>query len=135
MLAAVFCALLMGCGRGLTAADAAFADPVLDNLLAGMAERNYAKYSADFSAAMKKAITEDGLPAMAAGLEEKLGVYKGRTFVRAGRTRAAVGEIITITYRAEYTKDAAATIVIYISDREGVKTVEGYSITPSGGAK
>jgi hypothetical protein len=122
-------------GRGLTESDVAYAGPMLDNVLAGIAARDYAKFSRDFSATMRDGATETGFPAVVAALEEKLGGYSDRRFLRAGKTRTAMGMLTVVTYQARYSKDERATIMIWISENNGERRIEGFSATPSGGGK
>jgi len=133
---AVLGAALHGCGQRLAESDVPYAAPLLDNLLTGLAERDYGKFSTSFSPAMKDALGEGAFSSMVAHLEETLGEYRGRTFLRAVRARAATGgRVDVLAYRAEYSRDSGATMMIYISDLDGKKMVEGLAITPSGGAK
>ena len=133
---AVMGVALHGCGKRLAESDFPYAAPLLDDMLAGIAERDYGKFSGSFSPAMRAALGEGAFPAMIAQLEGTLGEYRGRTFLRAVRARAATGgEVDVVTYRAEYSRDRSATMTVYISNRDGKKTVEGFAVTPSGGAK
>ncbi len=133
---AALCLAILGCGQRLAESDVPYAASLLDNVLTGLAERDYGKFSTSFSPAMKEALGEGAFPSMVAQLEKSLGEYKGRTFLRAVRARAATGgKVDVVTYRAEFSRDSGATIRIYISDRDGKKMVEGLAVTPSGGAK
>src|SRR5512138_1798642 len=75
--------LLAGCGKQLTEADVAYAGPILDNILAGIAERDYEKFSRDFSQKMKEAVARADFQSMLDTLDEKLGSYQERSFSSA----------------------------------------------------
>ena len=59
----------------------AVAEPILDNLLAGFNEGNYAKYSRDFDDAMREAIPEQKFQQVRQDLLEKLGKYKSKKYL------------------------------------------------------
>lgn len=105
LMAALFVAglTLHGCGKRLTESDVPYAATLVDCLLAGIAERDYGKFSLHFSPAMKEALGEEAFLGLIAELEGKLGEYRGRTFLHAVRANAATGgKVDVITYRAEY---------------------------------
>jgi hypothetical protein len=126
---------LFACGSGLVESDIPFAPAMLDNALAGIAERDYGKFSKDFSTAMKDGVSEESFPSVAAAVDEKLGAYRGRTFLSAGRTRTAIGVITIVTYLAVYSKDDDARIRIWISEKDGVRRIEGFLACPAGELK
>ena len=136
----LFCVLLLcvacaGYGRGTVESDIPFAAAMLDNVLAGIAEQDYAGFSRDFSTAMKDGVTEESFPSVADALDKELGAYRSRTFLSAGRTRTAVGVITIVTYRAVYTRDNDARIRIWISEKDGVRRIEGFLACPAGDLK
>jgi hypothetical protein len=135
MAAFMACLVITGCQKGLGESDVPYAAPLVDNVLAGIADRDYAKFSMDFSDAMKDAINEEGFPSIITTLDDSLGKYRNRTFVRAVKARAKGKEYVIMTYRAEFEKDDTATITVYITDNDGKKTIEGFSAVPSGGLK
>src|SRR5512138_3761312 len=93
VIIAILSSLLPGCSRGLNESDVAYADPMLDNILEGIATRDYAKFSKDFSEKMKEAIKENDFDSLITTLDTKLGEYEGRSFSSAGRTKTASGTI------------------------------------------
>jgi hypothetical protein len=137
LMMAVFTAglVLAGCQKGLGESDIPYAASMVGNVLAGIADRDYARFSMDFSGAMKEAINEEGFPSMVAKLDDSLGEYRNRTFTRAVNARAKGKNYVIVTYRAEYEKDDKATITVYITDDDGTKLIEGFAAVPSGGLK
>lgn len=119
--------LSAGCGKKLTETDVPYAKPMLDNILAGIAEKDYSKFSKDFSEPMKTGIQEDDFHAMVTTLESKLGEYESRSFTNATQIKSAT-ELMLVTYEAEYSKESNVTMKIYFSDSEGKKSIEGFSI-------
>jgi hypothetical protein len=127
---------LAGCRKSLEESDIPFVAPMVNNVLAGIAERDYGRFSMDFSDAMKDAITEEGFPSMMAKLDDALGEFKSRTFLRAVKPKGNGKDMVIVSYyRAVYAKDDRATITIYITDRDGKKVIEGFSAAPSRGTK
>jgi|GEM_PF-4772490 hypothetical protein len=60
-----------------------YANPIVDNLLAGFNEGNYAKFSRDFDHQMKTALPEATFNQMRQSFVPKLGLYKSKTFSKA----------------------------------------------------
>jgi hypothetical protein len=132
---ALLCAVFPGCGRVISERDLPFAGDILDNVLAGIAERDYEKFSRDFSVAMKEAIAKEGFPSVLEDLEGKLGTFVGREFLSASKTRSKLGEIVIATFRARYAKDDDARIRLWISDKDGVRRIEGFMAGNAGDFK
>ena len=59
----------------------AAAEPILDNLLAGFNQGNYAQYSRDFDEVMREAIPEKKFQQVRDDLIEKLGKYKTKKYL------------------------------------------------------
>ena len=59
----------------------AAADPILDNLLAGLQDRDYAKYSRDFDEKLKEAVSEEKFKATEEKIQRQLGKYQSRAYL------------------------------------------------------
>jgi hypothetical protein len=59
----------------------AVAEPIVDNLLAGFNEGNYAQYSRDFDDTLREAIPEKKFQQVRADILKKLGKYKDRKYL------------------------------------------------------
>ena len=67
---------------GKTDADVkAIADPLLENVLQGMAKKNYAAYTHDFDATMKETVSEPKFLERAAQIQNWLGNYLYREYL------------------------------------------------------
>ncbi len=119
--------LLTGCSKGLSEAEVAYAGPMLDNILAGIAERDYDKFARDFSPRMKEAVKQADFDSLVTTLEAKLGEYEARSFTSAAKTKSAAIDII-VAYQARYSKDNNVAIKLYFSDRNGKRAIEGLLI-------
>lgn len=119
--------LLTGCGKGLAESDVSYAGPMLDNILAGIAARDYDKFSKDFSERMKEGIPEEDFHSLVTTLEAKLGTYEGRSFDSAVRTKSAM-DLMVVTYQAAYSKESDVTIKVYFSETGDRKLIEGFYI-------
>ncbi len=123
----IFSVLLPGCSSGLNESDVAYAGPVLDNILQGIADKDYGKFSRDFSEKLKEAVKEDDFYALVTTLDTKLGEYEGRSFSNAARTKSANIDTL-VTYQARYSKQSVVTIKLYFSDNNGTRLIEGLLI-------
>jgi hypothetical protein len=108
---------------------------MLDGVLKGISERNYALFSADFSDAMKKAIDEAGYPKFLASMDGALGQFRSRTFLGATKARSRGGSLDIVEYKAAYEKAAEVSLKIYIADRDGRRMIEGFAAVPARSAK
>lgn len=127
--------VLAGCGKVLAEADVPYAASMLDEVLEGIAERDYRKFSRNFSDAMKEAIDEEAFPEAMDKMDGALGKYGSRTFLSATKAMVKDKDWAIVKYRAQYGKDGQVVIMIYISDDEGKKMIEGFSAAPAEGAK
>ena len=59
----------------------AVADPILDNLLAGFNQSNYAQYAKDFEATLREAIPEKKFQQVREQLLKKLGAFKSKKYL------------------------------------------------------
>ena len=59
----------------------ALAEPILDNLLAGFNQGNYAQYAKDFDATLREAIPEKKFQQVRDELLKKLGKYKNKKYL------------------------------------------------------
>ncbi len=101
--------LLAGCGSvAQTVSDEvkesvlAFGEPKTDNLLAGLKENDYAKFSADFDADMLAALPESGFADLKTDRDIALGDYVSREVVNVTRD----GDFYTVFYLAQFEKQS-----------------------------
>jgi hypothetical protein len=59
----------------------AVAEPILDNLLAGFNQGNYAQYSKDFDDTLREAIPEKKFQQVREDILKKLGVFKSKKYL------------------------------------------------------
>jgi hypothetical protein len=59
----------------------AVAEPILDNLLAGFNQGNYAQYSKDFDATLREAIPEKKFQQVREQILKKLGAFKSKKYL------------------------------------------------------
>ncbi|MBW1992152.1 MAG: DUF3887 domain-containing protein [Deltaproteobacteria bacterium] len=59
----------------------ALADPILDNLLAGLNEGNYQKYSRDFDQTLKESVPEAKFKQVRSQILKKIGQYQSRKYL------------------------------------------------------
>ena len=75
-------ALLTGCG--LKESEVPYADDIVENLLQGMEQNDYATFSRDFSDEMKAAIDEDAFVTMVDQFSTTIGTYVSKSFYQGG---------------------------------------------------
>lgn len=120
------CAALAGCAGKLSESDVSYAGPMLDNVLAGMKDKDYNEFSRDFSDTMKSSVTQDGFISLVDTLQTQAGDYQEKTFSSAAATTQNNQNYTLVIYKAKYSKATAdVTIKISFSDNNGTKIVEG----------
>lgn len=107
----------------LAAADVAYAEPLVDNMLAGLRDKDYAVFSRDFSDMMKSAMNEDAMRSLADFLAPKIGEYESRTFGQAAKTTLKSVQYTMIIYTAKYS-DEPGDVLVTVSFN-AVKKIEG----------
>jgi hypothetical protein len=119
--------LLPGCGsKSLSEADVNYAGPILENVLTGMKEDNYADFSKDFSDQMKAALTQENFKTFKTSFDSKIGDYESKTFSGATTTSKDNKTYTIVVYKAKYSKESAdVQITITFSDNNGKKIIEG----------
>lgn len=105
----VMLVLLAGCGGvAKTVSDdvkqtvLAFAEPKTDNLLAGLKEGDYTKFSTDFDADMLAALTETEFADLKTDRDIALGDYVSREMVNVTQD----GDFYTVFYLARFEKQS-----------------------------
>lgn len=79
----------------------AYADPIVDNVMQGFNEGNYAMYSRDFSPEMKQALDEAAFERNREDVTSRIGLYESRSDPVVTQT----GEYIAVTYRATFERE------------------------------
>lgn len=93
----------------------AYADPIVDNLLAGFNEGNYAKFSKDFDGRMKSALPEAAFTQMRQLVVSKIGLYKSRTVSKVQKQ----GPATLVIYNAEFEKESGVEVkAVFTKDGE-----------------
>jgi Protein of unknown function (DUF3887) len=103
-----------------------YTDPIADNLLKGMNERDYASFSRDFNDAMLKAIPESGFPALADSVLGKVGNYVSRQVSSVVET----GSAETVIYTAKFEQEDAVTIRLAVEKAEPHKVTGLFFTSP-----
>lgn len=90
------------------------ADPVADNVFAGMNEGDYAKFARDFDATMAKALNEKAFIEMMQTFDERVGKYQSREVTKVEQ----VDQVVVVHYSADFEKeqDVAVSISVRESD-------------------
>ncbi|MDD5370210.1 MAG: DUF3887 domain-containing protein [Anaerolineaceae bacterium] len=104
----------------------AYADPIADNLLKGMNDRDYASFSRDFNDAMIKGIPEAGFPQMEDSILGKIGKYVSRQVSSVIET----GGIETVIYTAKFEQEDSVTIRLAVEKAEPHKVAGLFFTSP-----
>lgn len=114
-----------GCSS-LSETDVSYAGPMLDNVLTGIKDNNYAEFTKDMDDAMKKALPEDTFHSMVATFQEKIGDYQSKTFGAAAPATENNVAYTKVIYKAKYTKETGDVLItISFTDSNGTKKVSG----------
>jgi len=93
----------------------AYADPIAENLLAGLNEDNYAKYSRDFSPEMRQSLDEAMFEQNREFVTSRIGLYESRRDPVVTR----VDDFIAVTYKARFEQeDGVAIRLVFKKDDE-----------------
>jgi hypothetical protein len=87
----------------------AYADPATETTLQGLSEDNLAKYIQYGNAGFKAAVTQEMLDQVANQLNNQLGAYQSKEFLR---TEEQQGYII-VHYKAKYTKGEVGIRMVF----------------------
>lgn len=101
-----------------------YADPMTENLLIGRNEKNYEKYSKDFSDEMKKAVSQEKFLESIDLIEGKIGKYieNSKKFDLATKNN----NYIIVTYKAKFTDESSdVTVRIVFEDINGEMKISG----------
>ena len=117
-------ALLSGCG--LKESEVPYADDMVENLLQGMEQNDYAMFSRDFSDEMKAAIDEDAFDAMVESFSTIIGAYESKSFYQAANTTQDDIVYTVVIYKAKFTdEEDDVLITVTFSGEEGSKVIDG----------
>lgn len=118
--------LLIGCSHKITESDVTYGSAITDNVLEGIKNKDYNKFTRDFSDTMKKAIPEQSFNSLADKLNTKIGDYSSKTFSGAAKNKKDNKEYTVVVYKAKYTKESGDVLItITFSDNNGKKAVDG----------
>ncbi len=99
-----------------------YSDAMTEDLLQGLKDGNYTRFSLHFDTAMKGSLTEEAFLQLRTFLDSKVGEYTSKEFVRAERS----GEYIMTFYKASYTEEpAGVTVRTVFSEVNGTAYMTG----------
>jgi len=84
----------------------AYAEPIVDNLLLGLNEGNYQKFSRDFDGQMKSTLNSNVFMQTRQRIVERIGNYVSKRFLKFEEK----GEFIGVIYTAEFEKEKGVTV-------------------------
>jgi len=90
----------------------AYADPATETTLQGLSEDNLAKYTQYGNAGFKAAVTQEMLDQVADQINNQLGAYESKEFLR---TEEQQGYVI-VHYKAKYAKGEAGVRMVFDTD-------------------
>ncbi|WP_125154317.1 DUF3887 domain-containing protein [Clostridium rectalis] len=119
--------LFSGCGKKMEEKNVSYAPIVLDNIIKSLEEKNYEKFSQNFSEEMKKAISKEKFEELVTLLNSKIGKYKEKTFVSASDSKKNNKTYTTVIYKSVYDKEEKDVLItiIFSEDKNKDKIVEG----------
>ena len=109
-----------GCAKKVDASQVrSFADPMTENLLIAMNNKDYRMFSRDLGSKMKRAIPESRFYALVEQVNGKVGMYipDSKQFYRAYK----IGEFTNVIYKAKFSKENSPVTVRVVFDVENGK--------------
>lgn len=116
--------LLSGCSAQPHSAEGVkkFADPMIENLLLGMNEDNYSRFSQDFDEQMKSNLNESQYKNTISPIKAKIGKYVSKEF---GSVENKDGYIVVI-YKTKFSQESGDVVVRGVfSEKDGKKYISG----------
>lgn len=122
----VMASIFAGCSKKLTEKDVEFAGALTENILQSIEKDDYAQFSKDFSAELKKAITEESFKTICTSFSEKIGKYESKKFAAATENKKEEKLYKAVIYKAKYSKEEKdVQITATFSENDGKMLVEG----------
>lgn len=90
------------------------ADPVADNVFAGMNEGDYTKFARDFDSTMAKALNEKAFSEMTQTFDERIGKYQSREVTKVER----VDMVFVVHYSADFEKEKDVAVSLSVRDSD-----------------
>lgn len=111
--------LLTGCG----VKEPDYAGAMTDNILAGIAQKDYTAFSRDFDDAMKAALPVDAFSELTGLLGSRIGDYQSKSFESAAETTQNDVKTTTVVYKAKYSNepDGVSIIVTFTGEGDSAK--------------
>ncbi len=98
----------------------AHAEPLVDNLLAGLNAADYAVFSRDFNAQMREALNESAFSTTRTTVVGKIGRYVSRTVSRVEKQ----GDFVVVIYRAVFEQEDGVTVRV-VFEASGERRIAG----------
>jgi hypothetical protein len=119
--------LVWGSGSGAWAAapvseEAVNAARMVDGILSGLNQEDYALFSRDFDQEMKARLTEPVFKTMSKDIKGKIGIFIGKEFMGTEQQ----GDYHIMVYRGKCTLEEAVTIRLVLSDADDSGKVSGF---------
>lgn len=83
-----------------------YSDPIVDNLLLGLNEGNYQKFSKNFDGQMKSALNSNAFVQTRQKIVERIGNYVSKRFLKIEEK----GEFVAVIYTAEFEREKGVTV-------------------------
>ncbi len=83
-------------------------EPLADNMLAGLNQKDYATFSKNFDEPMQSAMDEKQFNLLLLQVTDKIGEYQSRQIVQMLR----ISELVQVTYLAQFSQEKDVTIRI-----------------------
>lgn len=116
-LVAVIGASLAGCS-GLKESDVSYAGPAMDNVLAGIKDKDLNKFTKDMTDTHKSAYTQDVFDGFVRLLQDKIGDYESKVFAGAAPATEDNVTYTKVIYSAKYTKETGNVIITIVFDAQ-----------------
>ena len=98
-----------------------YADPIMENIMAGLNSNDYAKFSRDMSEEMKAKIGSEAFGELSGNLRVVIGKYASKT----GSDVDWIGEYYRAVYTAEFTEDPSVTVILSFNRTDESHLVHG----------
>lgn len=119
VLAITILPIMAGCGKVKD-----FADPISENILTGINQRDYSVFAKDFDERLKAELPEENWESLLAAVDEQFGTYKEGSLKMTGFN--TTNNVTTVNYTAEFSKKTAASVEVTLEKTDNRHLVIGF---------
>ncbi len=101
-----------------------FADPITENILSGINQRDYSVFAKDFDERLKAELPEENWDSLLAAIDEQFGTYKEGSLKTKGFN--TTNNVTTVNYTAEFSGKSSVNVDVTFEKTDNSHLVIGF---------